>query len=126
VARKEILGRITLEGDPKSTQHIYRSTARAGFATTYMTKEGKIIKETYQWDAKSQWKQPVLNSPLDISIRFFFGSKRKRDLDNQNKLVLDALTGIVYEDDSQIDGLHLYRDYDKAKPRIEIEIASIQ
>ena len=39
---------------------------------------------------------------LAVTICFFFATKRKRALDNQNKLVLDALTGIPYEDDSQI------------------------
>jgi Holliday junction resolvase RusA-like endonuclease len=43
-------------------------------------------------------------------------------LDNFNKLWQDALTGIVYEDDSQIAELHLYRDYDKANPRLEVVI----
>jgi len=33
---------------------------------------------------------------------------------------LDALTGIVYEDDSQIAELRLKRRYDKARPRIEV------
>ena len=87
-----------------------------------MTPEGKALKEQYQWEAKVQWKRPILTGPLSMHIRFFFGSKRKRDLDNQNKLVLDALTGIAYEDDSQIDELHLYRHYDKSAPRIEIEL----
>lgn len=29
--------RITLNGETKSTQHIYRDTCRCGFSTTYMT-----------------------------------------------------------------------------------------
>jgi Holliday junction resolvase RusA-like endonuclease len=47
-----------------------------------------------------------------------------RDLDNQNKLALDALTGNAYEDDSQISELHLYRDYDKQFARIKITLRS--
>jgi Holliday junction resolvase RusA-like endonuclease len=43
-------------------------------------------------------------------------------LDNFNKLWQDALSGMVYEDDSQITELHLYRDYDKARPRIELTV----
>jgi Holliday junction resolvase RusA-like endonuclease len=35
-------------------------------------------------------------------------------------LSLDALTGIVYEDDSQIAEMTLKRAYDKQRPRIDI------
>lgn len=88
-----------------------------------MTPEGKALKEGYQWEAKSQWRRPSLKEELSVSVRFFFGTKRKADLDNFNKLWQDALTGIVYEDDSQIAELHLYRDYDKAEPRIEVSVS---
>jgi hypothetical protein len=58
----------------------------------------------------------------DVSITLYFGSKRKADLDNFNKLSLDALTGVAYSDDSQISTLTIARGYDKVRPRIEIEI----
>jgi hypothetical protein len=45
---------IILKGDPKSTQHIYRATCRGRFPTSFMTAEGKALKEAYQWEAKSQ------------------------------------------------------------------------
>jgi hypothetical protein len=38
---------IVLTGKPKSTQHIYRNTCQGGFSTTYMTAEGKALKEQY-------------------------------------------------------------------------------
>ena|SRR5260370_5372407 len=69
-------------------------------------------------------KNQPISEEVDVSIRFFFKTKRKRDLDNQNRLVLDALSGIVYEDDSQIAALHLFRDYDAAKPRIGITVSN--
>jgi len=59
------------------------------------------------------------------SMTLFFGTKRRADLDNFNKLSLDTLTGIVYEDESQIAELHLKRAYDKARPRIEVEVGII-
>lgn len=43
--------RITLTGEPKSTQHIYRNTCRGGYSSTYMSSEGKAIKEGYQWES---------------------------------------------------------------------------
>jgi Holliday junction resolvase RusA-like endonuclease len=87
-----------------------------------MTPEGKAIKEAYQLEARSQWHDKPITDQLELSITLFFGTKRKADLDNFNKLSLDALTGIVYEDDSQIRALHIRRDYDPARPRIEIEV----
>src|SRR5213075_2258979 len=111
---------LTLSGEPKSTQHLYRSTCRGGFSNTYMTAEGKALKEAYHWEAYAQWRLPLIKDELSVSVRFFFGTKRKTDLDNFNKLWQDALTGIVYDDDSQIEELHLYRDYDKRRPRIEV------
>lgn len=35
---------------------------------------------------------------------------------------MDALTGIAFEDDSQIMEAHVRKDYDKARPRVEIAI----
>jgi Holliday junction resolvase RusA-like endonuclease len=86
----------------------------------YMTAEGKALKEQYQWEARSQWKGPPLSGDVALQVTFYFGTKRKADLDNFNKITLDALSGIAYEDDSQISELHLYRRYDKLKPRVEI------
>jgi Holliday junction resolvase RusA-like endonuclease len=90
-----------------------------------MTSEGKALKEAYQWEAKSQWRDAPIRSEISMCVCFYFKTKRRRDLDNQNKLVLDALSGIAYEDDSQIATLLLHRRYDKDAPRIEISIQDL-
>jgi crossover junction endodeoxyribonuclease RusA len=87
-----------------------------------MTAEGKTLKNRYGWQAKAQWDKPLLTGKVKLVIRLFFGTKRRQDIDNFNKLILDALTGIIWEDDSQIQELKIIKDYDKAEPRIEIEI----
>ena len=71
--------------------------------------------------SQGQWKGKSLGG--DIAV-FYCGTKRKADLDNFNKLSLDALTGIAYEDDSQITELHLKRGYDKLHPRIKLSIVA--
>lgn len=116
---------IKLTGNPKSTQTIYRSACRGGFATTYMTREGKALKEQYFWEVKSQWKKPMIKGNVKLEVKLYFGDKKKRDIDNFNKLVIDSLTGIVFEDDSQITELNLTKLYDKELPRIELEVAEI-
>ena len=110
---------IIFQGEPLSTQHIYGSNGRGG---RFLTQKARDKKEEYGWEAKTQWSYGVQSRPFSIRVDFFFKSKRKYDLENANKLVLDALIGIVYEDDSQIDELHLVRHHDPARPRIEITV----
>jgi Holliday junction resolvase RusA-like endonuclease len=75
---------------------------RWGYSTTYMTAQGKALKEHYQWEARSQWKGKPLEGDVEPEIALYFGTKRKADWDNFHKLSGDALTGIVYHDDSQV------------------------
>ena len=49
---------------------------------------------------------------------------KKHDIDNLEKLVLDALNGVAYEDDSQIVEL-IGKKYYSIEPRIEIYVARI-
>jgi len=71
-----------------------------------MSADGKALKTSYQLQAKVQSKlKAPLDCPLIVRIVLYFGDRRKRDIDNYNKIVLDSLSGIIYEDDSQI--MHL-------------------
>jgi Holliday junction resolvase RusA-like endonuclease len=63
--------------------------------------------------------------PVVIEVDLSFDTKAKHDIDNYGKLLLDALAGIVWLDDSQIVKMSVTKGYDKANPRIEIGIAPI-
>ena len=114
--------KITLLGNPKSNQHIYKIASIGGRARMYMSKEGKQLKEYYQLQAKSQWIKEPLDTDVKLAVTYYFGDKRTRDIDNYGKLFFDSLTGIVWVDDKQVIDLHLKKDYDKDNPRIELEI----
>lgn len=114
--------KIVLKGEPKSTQHAYKATCKRGYPTLYMERECIVQKEYYAWQAHAQWKRGVLDVPMVVHATFYFKTNRKQDLDNHNKLWIDSLTGIVWTDDSLIHELHLYKDYDKSDPRIELTI----
>ncbi len=118
--------KIVLNGEPKSTSHIYKYTSFGGKGVRgYMSSQGKDLKDSYAWQAKALYRGKPFNSALHISCTLFFGTKRKADIDNFNKLWLDALTGILWEDDSQIQELNIRKDYDKERPRIELSIKEI-
>ena len=59
---------------------------------------------------------------IRLDITYYHWSKTKRDIDNYGKLVLDCMTWIVYEDDSQIVEMNLKKFYDKSNPRVEIVV----
>ena len=113
---------ITLTGKPISTNSLYRYRCQGNFPRMYMTAKGKDLKEQYFYEAKSQWKKKPLEGDVTVNVILYFGDKRKHDIDNYNKLVLDSLTGIVYFDDEQIQELNVIKQYDKENPRIEITI----
>lgn len=87
-----------------------------------MTAEGKAIKHGYQLEAKSQWRKKPLEGDVELGIDLYFGTKRKADWDNFHKLTCDALSGIVYVDDSQIQSALVRKHFDKDNPRIEIHV----
>ena len=87
-----------------------------------MTAKGKDRKEAYQWEAKRQWKGDPTEKDIEVVVKLYFNNKGKHDIDNFSKILYDALTGIVWEDDSQIKKATTEMLYDKLNPRITIEI----
>lgn len=58
-----------------------------------------------------------------VSLSIVVYRKQKRgDIDGFCKALLDSLQGYLYEDDKQIEELHIIRRDDKHNPRCEIEI----
>ena len=55
-----------------------------------------------------------------------YRARKAGDLDNMQKVLLDSLNGIAYNDDAQIVELHSWRHDDKANPRVEVEIRQVQ
>ena len=59
---------------------------------------------------------------LALSIRFFFTSRLRRDVDGGLKIAQDALCQGLGINDNRIIETHLYKDVDKASPRMEIHL----
>ncbi len=111
-----------LLGNPRSTGTIYKTICRGNFPSTYMSPQGKALKESYQGQIKLQYKGKPLKGDIDLRVELFFGDNRKRDIDNFNKILLDAFTGILWEDDSQIQSLLIVKNKDIKNPRIELQL----
>lgn len=61
--------------------------------------------------------------PLALSIRFFFTSPLRRDVDGGLKIAQDALCEGIGLNDNRIVETHLYKDWDRANPRIDVSLS---
>lgn len=97
---------------PPSTNHIYGRRSKGVYTLDW----ARNAKDTIAWEARSQYRGKPMTSMLAVSVALYWGDRRKHDVDNI-KALLDALTGILWEDDGQIVDLHILKDYDEAQPR---------
>ena len=63
---------------------------------------------------------------LGIYLTFYFTSPMRRDLDGGLKISLDALGDCLGFDDRKVVDLHLTKQIDPLKPRLEVEIETIE
>jgi len=83
---------------PPSVNHYYR---RVG-TRTLISREGRAYRETVVSILAALGVQPLLGK-LNVQVELFPPDRRRRDVDNTAKALLDALEhGNAYENDSQI------------------------
>lgn len=69
-------------------------------------------------------KLPVLmEGDLVVHIKIYYASRRP-DLDES--VILDAMQGLIYENDRQVKEKHVYHGLDKDNPRSEIRIETLR
>lgn len=76
----------------------------------YLDKSVREFRQKVADTVNEQAPGLCLYDPLFMEVYLFMPDKRKRDVDNYMKGLLDALTEAgLWEDDSLIDQLHIYR-----------------
>ena len=119
----EISGEPVAKGRPR-----FRIAGK--FVTTYTPAKTKKEEQRVIETIKTQVKEEPKKGPLGVWMTFYFSIPKsytkkqkeelrendylhikKPDCDNLAKLYLDAMNGIVYEDDSQIQALHIRKFY---------------
>ncbi len=72
---------------------------------------------------RTRLRDRLRSEPLVISIRFFFASSLRRDLDGGLKITQDAVCEGLGINDNRIVETHLYKHVDKSSPRIEVSLS---
>ncbi len=107
---------IIIEGIKPCSYYQYLTTNR--YRRKYITKKGREYKEAVEdiFVAYMEDKE-MIKGNCKLDIVFYFNNKRKNDLDNFIKPVMDFMSDIIYEDDKLVVDLRI-RKYviDKHSP----------
>ncbi len=106
-------GQPVPKGRPRKGKH--------GFYTPQRTRDAERTIGSY---ALSATPSP-LTEPLRVELAFYVKDKRRSDVDNFAKCVLDSCNGIVWRDDSQIVFLAVEKHVDAEDPRTEIRVETL-
>lgn len=100
-------------------RRLLSSTGRA-----YKTQVGQQLWIALaQSPARTDLMHRLQSGPLVLSIRFFFTSALRRDVDGGLKIAQDALCEGLGLNDNRIVETHLFKDVDKHSPRIEVSLS---
>jgi crossover junction endodeoxyribonuclease RusA len=96
---------------PPSTNQYYRSIRMGRGVRTLVSKRGREYRDAVVGECcVSHLTNTLLGGRLSVTVTLYPPDRRKRDLDNFNKGLLDALTHAgIWGDDSQIDDLRIVR-----------------
>lgn len=121
---------FSIPGDPVP-QPRPRVTTRGGFGRAYVPRSHAVhgFREAVQLAARAAGATPH-GEPVEVVIDAVFArpkSHRKdapalprQDVDNLAKSVLDALTGIAWDDDRQVRRLVIEKSYGEARTTVRI------
>ena len=99
---------------PPSVNRYWRSAVVNGHAQVFLSDEARAYKREV-----ALLTRLIVPFTRNVVLNFtVFRPRRKGDLDNYEKALLDALKGAVYLDDDQVVEIHAYRDDDRLNPRV--------
>ena len=118
---------ITLEIPyPPSVNSIYRHAVRGKHSVMFMTDKGKKYQQVIRAIMLEQGSPRFGLARLHIVVEAFPPDRRKRDLGNLDKVLMDSLEKAqVFEDDSQIDRLTYIRKSVEKGGKVIVKIQKI-
>lgn len=113
--------KLIIPGLPLSCNHMYGQHGKRRFLYAAGKKYKELVAKIATETIKGK-KLPTKEDIAQMDITYYFPDKRRRDVTNYDKSPIDALSGIIYDDDCQIQMVVLRKGIDKSFPRTEIVI----
>lgn len=108
--------RFTVPGPPipKARPRVVGRRAYTPEATLQYSRKVALVARTEGITATS--------SPVSLGVWFYMADRRRADIDNLAKAVMDGLNGIAYHDDAQVEQLFVTRMVDPSNPRAVVTV----
>lgn len=108
---------------PPTINHYYGNRGNGG---KYIKQKGQAFRRDVMHLVIAERKADMLEKDICVKLDIFPPDNRKRDIDNINKALLDALThASVYKDDRQIKDLHSVMHGFDGEGRVIVKISEV-
>lgn len=108
---------------PPSANHYWFIVACKGGGRKVLGKKGKEYRESVKTALRGSQE---LSGRLKLTVSAHAPDRRKRDLDNILKALLDSMEDAgIYKDDNQIDEIHVFRSEPIKGGQVDIELEEI-
>lgn len=99
--------KLNIDQRPISINSFYGNNRRG---CKYISDKGRMFQDYVRYSLM-KYHKPFKNARLSLEIEFTFKGKRKVDLDNYLKPLIDCLKGTLFDDDEQIDVIFARKEY---------------
>lgn len=115
---------LTLRVPPSINKHYATVNGRRLLSSAGRVYKAQVGRQVWlalaQSPARTSLMERLQSGPLAFSVRFFFTTALRRDLDSGLKITQDAICEGLGLNDNRIVETHLYKSVDKLHPRIEV------
>jgi crossover junction endodeoxyribonuclease RusA len=104
---------------PPSANKYWRSVR----GRVLVSREARAYKQGVKLRALTAGVRPI-EGPVHLTLAVY-RPRRAGDLSNRIKVLEDALCGVAFEDDDQVESIHAMRFDDKENPRVEVSVEAL-
>ncbi|WP_304595856.1 RusA family crossover junction endodeoxyribonuclease [Alicyclobacillus sendaiensis] len=114
---------------PPSVNHAYRTYVhpQTGQRIRVLTSKAQKFRRdaaylALRWRQETGWTMPQPGTKVVLRLWYFWPSRRRMDTHNREKVLLDALEGVLYPEDRWVLIQEMDFEVDRKRPRLEIEV----
>ena len=89
---------------PPSVNHAYKAYR----GRVVLSKQAREFKQIVSNSLPEDYTKII--GRVKLEVKFMFKDKRKRDIDNYLKVLIDSIKGVLFEDDDQVYELHVVKE----------------